>query len=265
MRNLLGRLFARNRGFLIASALVIGGFQFILCAIVVTMNLESTLEQIRTFAPPLFRAMIEQTMLGGSAAGVLAFGWNHPITQAVMTAVAITLGARAVAGEIEIGAIELVLAQPLSRTAYLAAHLIFGVSAIALVALAGTLGMMVGQRVLGLEPFGAGRVAALVVNLILLQAALYALTLLVSAWGREAGRVAVIGVLVAVVSYLINVIATFWPKAAFTLPWSLHSYYNPRAILVDGALPAVHVLALAGVAVACFAIAFRRFATRDLP
>ncbi len=265
MRNLFSWLAARNRGFLTACALLLGSFQFILCAIVSSMNIESTLAQVLTFAPPLFRAMIEQSVLGGSTAGVLAFGWNHPITHALMTAVAITLAARAIAGEIENGAIELVLAQPLSREAYLACHVIFGLISITIVACAGALGTAIGQRAFAMQPFGVGRVAQLLVNLILLQSAIYMITLLVSAWGREAGRVAVVGVFAVVVSYLVNVIATLWPQAAFLHAYSLHSYYDPRAILVKGDLSTSSALLLAGFAIACGAVALRRFGTRDLP
>jgi ABC-type transport system involved in multi-copper enzyme maturation permease subunit len=265
MGNLSTRLWARHRGFLIACALLLGGFQFVLCAIVASMNLGSALEQILTFAPPIIRSMLEQSLLGGTNSGVLAFGWNHPVTHAVMTAVAITLAARAIAGEIENGAIELVLAQPVSRTAYLGGHVIFAVSAIVIIACTGALGTAIGQRVFALEAFDVQRLAELLLNMILLQSAIYAITLLASAWGREAGRVAIAGVLVAVVSYLINAIATLWPQAAFLHWYSLHSYYDPRAILVKGDLSMASIIVLGGLAIVCAAIAFRRFATRDLP
>jgi ABC-2 type transport system permease protein len=211
------------------------------------------------------RSLLEQTMLGGGTLGVLAFGWNHPITLAILAAVAIALASRAVAGEIENGAIELVLAQPVSRAAYLGAHLIFGMAALTLVAAAGAFGTMIGQRVMSLDAFGPGRMVQLLCNAILLQMAIYAATLLVSSWGREAGRVAVIGVLIALVSYFINVIATLWPKASFLEPYSLHTYYDPRAILVRGELATLAVQVLAGVAAGTAAVAFWRFATRDLP
>jgi len=265
MRNLLRRLLARNRGLLIGCAMIVGGFQFIICAILVGLDLETTLEQVMAFAPPIFRAMIEQTMPGGSGESLLAFGWNHPITQAAVSAIAITFGARAVAGEVESGAIELVLAQPLSRASYLLGHIMFGVGAITLVVGAGALGMVAGQRVFGVEAFNAGSIAQLVVNLFLLVAALHALTLLVSVYGREMGRVAVVGVLFALVSYLVNIISTLWSKAQFARPFSLHSYYDPRAILVDANLPIKSVLVLSLFAAVCYGAAARAFATRDLP
>lgn len=71
--------------------------------------------------------------------------------------------------------------------------------------------------------------------------------------------------LAAVVSYLVNAVATLWPQAAFLQPYSLHHYYDPRTTLVKGHLPLGSVLALGGVAIVCVAVAFRRFATRDLP
>lgn len=265
MLNLLARLIRRNRVFLLACCLVLGLFQFLLVALVVEINLESALEQILTFAPPIMRSVIEQSMLGGSTQGVLAFGWNHPITHAIVAAVAIALASRSVAGEIENGALELVLAQPISRAAYLGSHLIFGMVALMLVAAAGALGTMVGQRVFALNAFGLGRMLQLLLNVVLLQAAIYTATLLVSSWGREAGRVAVIGVLIALVSYFINVIATLWPRASFIEPYSLHSYYDPRAILVRGELATLAVIVLAGFMVGATGLAFWRFATRDLP
>jgi ABC-type transport system involved in multi-copper enzyme maturation permease subunit len=263
--NLLGRLLARNRVFLLACALVLGWFQFLLCALVAELDLQHALEQILAFAPPVMRGVIEQAMLGGSVQGVLAFGWDHPITHALATAVAIALAARAVAGEVESGVIELVLAQPLARATYLGAHILFALAGLSFVLAAGGLGTAIGQQVFSLHTFGAARLLPLLLNVLLLQTAVFSLTLLVSAWGREAGRVAMSGVLLAVVSYFVNVIASFWPRAAFLAPWSLHNYYDPRAILVQGDVAPRTFLVLAAVTAAATSLAFWRFQRRDLP
>ena len=106
---------------------------------------------------------------------------------------------------------------------------------------------------------------ALLANLVLLQLSLYALTLLFSSFGRESGRVAAVGVLLSIVSFLINVIASMWSKADFMKPYSLHSYYDPRNILIDGHLPASSALVLGAFAFAAVAGVFARFLTRDLP
>ncbi|HEX6559076.1 MAG TPA: ABC transporter permease subunit [Longimicrobiales bacterium] len=265
MRNMLRLLFVRYRVFLLLVSLLLGLFQFLLCAVVASMNLESALEQVLMFAPPAMRAIIEQSVLGGSAAGVLAFGWNHPITHALLAAIAIALASRAIAGEAESGVIELVLAQPITRARYLATHVLFGVAALTLVAAVGVIGTAVGQRVFGLSVFPVLRLFELLAAMVLLQLAIYGGALLLSAYGREAGRVAGLAVWLALVSYFLSVIATLWSKAAFLRPYSLHSYYDPRAILVDGRLAFSLLAVLGTISVLTTALAFARFRTRDLP
>jgi ABC-2 type transport system permease protein len=265
MSNIIRRLFFHNRLFLIATAALLCAFPFLTSAIVVSINLPTAFETFLVFAPPALRAIIEQTMVGGTAGGLLAFTWNHPVTHALLTAVGISFGARAVAGEIENGVIELILAQPLSRTRYLTAHVVFAIVSMSVIALCGLAGMLLGQTVFGIEWFHWRRMAELFVNVLLLQISFFALTLLFSSFGREAGRVASLSVLVAIVSFLINVLATMWNKAAFLKPYSLHSYYEPRAILVDGHLAASSVMVLGMFAVLATTAAFARFLTRDLP
>jgi ABC-2 type transport system permease protein len=265
MRNIMRSLLGRNHLLLIASTVVLAGLEFLFCAIVASVDVEGALNQMTAFAPPLVRAMIEQNALSGSTASVLAFGWNHPVAHAMLTAVAITLSARAIAGEVENGAIELLLAQPVSRARYFGAHLLFGACALATVLAGGLFATALGQQVYSLHAFGWHRMAALFLNALLLQLAIYALTLLASAYGREAGRVALIGVLAAVLSYLGNAIAALWTKAEFVKPYSLHGYFDPRQILVNGHLATSSVIVLAAVATIATAAAFVRFARRDLP
>ena len=265
MINIVRRQLERNWPFLLAVMLVLGGFEFLLCAMVATVNVEEMFTQMSNMMPPLFRAMIEQNMPGGRPAGVLAFGWNHPVAHALLTAVAIAPPVQAIAGEVESGAIELVLAQPISRARYLAAHLAFGTGALAAVLGAGVAGTALGQAVYSLDAFGWPRLAELFVNGLLLQLAIYGVTLAISAFGREGGRVALAGVLVAVVSFLVNAVATLWSKAEFARPWSLHHYFDPREVLVNGHLAAASIVTLGAIAIAGIAVASLRFERRDLP
>ena len=265
MANIIRRQLERNWVFLVAATLVLAAFEFVLCAVVASMDVEAAFGQMLAFAPPMLRAIIEQNMPGGSPAGVLSFGWNHPVAHALLTAVAITLGARAIAGEVENGVIELVLAQPLSRARYFAAHLVFGAAALAAAIGGGVLGTAIGQLVFSLGAFGPARLAILFLNMFLLQLAIYAFTLAASALGREGGRVALAGVLFAVLSFLVNAVATLWSKAQFAKPYSLHAYFEPRELLTQGHLAASSVAVLATFSVIAVAVAFTCFARRDLP
>lgn len=265
MFNIARRQLERHWMFLAVAMVVLAGFELFLCAMVASVDVEAAFEQIAQFAPPIFRAMLEQNFGGGSPAAVLSFGWNHPVAHALLTAVAITLPARAIAGEVENGAIELVMAQPVSRARYFAAHVVLGIGALAAMLAAGLAGTVLGQYAFSLEPFGASRLAALFLNALLLQLAIYAVTLLASAFGREAGRVAIAGVLFAVLSYLVSAVATLWSKAAFLKPYSLHGYFDPREILVQGHLAPGSVTILAALTLVAMAAAFAGFARRDLP
>jgi hypothetical protein len=92
MLNLLRRLAARHAAFLLICSVLLGLFELLMCAIVSTMNLSGAFNELMKSAPAFLRSMIGEEFLGGlTTRGILAFGWNHPIAQALGTAVAIVL------------------------------------------------------------------------------------------------------------------------------------------------------------------------------
>src|SRR5258708_6589710 len=60
--------------------------------------------------------MIEQNLMSGTPAGVLAFGWNHPVVHALPSAFGLSVEGRAIAGEALWRKAE--FARPYSRHAY---------------------------------------------------------------------------------------------------------------------------------------------------
>jgi ABC-2 type transport system permease protein len=266
VRNLLRSLAARHAGFVALSALLLAAFQFLICAAVASVDVSGALEKLLESLPPMLQSMLSTTLFGGfSVHGLIAFGWNHPVAQAIGAALAIVLAARAVAGEAETGAIELLLSQPLSRDRYFAAQAGFALAALALLGLAGLGGTLLGQRVFHLEPFAAAALARLGAAYLLLQCAWFGITLLFSAGGREGGRVASAGFLVALASYITQVIGQLWERAAFLGPYTLQHYFQPQEILVKGEGIARPVAVLLAVALATTAVAWGLFRRRDLP
>ena len=245
--------------------MLVGGFELLMCVIIANVGVNNALDQILVFAPPMVRALVEQGIGGTSPAALIAFGWNHPIPHAVGAAVAITLATRSVAAEIENGAIELVLAQPISRGRYLAAHVLFAGLVVTLLAAVGFLGTTLGERVMHLTGIATNRALLIALNYVLLQSAVFGIALVFSAFGREAGRVALAAFVVTLVSYLINAVATLWSAAAFLDRYSLHSYFRPRVIVTTGSFGWDAVVVLGGIAVLGIGAASWRFVTRDLP
>lgn len=264
--SLLRRFARRHAVFVLACAGLLGLFQLLLCAAVGSFDVSGALHSVLDSLPPMLQAFLSTRLFGGMTPhGLLAFGWNHPITHAAGTAVAIVLGTRAIAGEAEAGLMELHLAQPLARGTWLGSYVVFGAFALALVTTAGLAGTALGQRAFGLEPFPARDLLRLGLAYTSLQLAWFGVTLAFSAFGREAGRVSGAAFIVALLSYFAEVIGGLWTRVAFALPWSPHHHYAPQAILAqDGGLRGdiawLGALALAGLALAAW-----RFAHRDLP
>jgi ABC-type transport system involved in multi-copper enzyme maturation permease subunit len=260
------QLVAVRRGpFLAICGLLLGLFQFLICAVVTSADVGGAIRALMASLPPVVRALLSSQFGALSERDLLAFAWNHPIAHALGTAAAIVLASRAVAGEIETGAMELLLGQPISRHVYLATQVLFAILALAALVLAGTAGTVLGQRRFRLEGFGAGPMLGLALDYFLLQLAFFGITLAMSAIGREGGRVASAGFLVALVSYFAQAIGALWDDAAFVLPFTLHHYFSPRSILVEGAALVRPLATLGAVALAGLAIATWRFARRDFP
>jgi ABC-type transport system involved in multi-copper enzyme maturation permease subunit len=151
--NLLKHLIRRHGIFLGINMFLLAGLQFLICGIVAMIDIPGILNGALENIPPFMRALIEQQFFGGlTQKGLLAFGWNHPIALAIGTAVALVLASRAVAGEIESGAMELLLSQPISRLSYFTGHVLFALTSIALLSLIGVCGTLIGIHVYSLAP-----------------------------------------------------------------------------------------------------------------
>jgi ABC-2 type transport system permease protein len=264
--NLLKRLWARHIRFLAVTAAALAGFQFVLCAVVASVDIPRILGELMKNLPPVARTLIEQQLFGGlNAAGLLAFGWNHPIALALGAVVAIPLAVRAGAGEIESGAMELVMSQPISRGRYLGGQIVFALSSLAGMSALAAAGTWIGQKAFALDAVPAKALLLLAVNFLLLQCAWYGMGLLLSVFGREAGRVAFQGFLLILGSYFLQLTAQLWNKAAFLLPFSVNAYYSPRDIIARQAIPVKSLGILIGLGAAGLAAAVWRFHKADLP
>jgi ABC-2 type transport system permease protein len=266
MLNILKRLISRHWLFITVSGFLLAGFEYLLCAMVSTVDIVGAFAEMTKTFPPFLRTLIEQQLFGVmSNAGILAFGWNHPITLALGTAVAIVLASRAVAGESESGALEFVMSQPIPRTQYMAGHIIFASLSLGFIGLLGACGTLLGQYVYNFQAFNISALLNVIINFSLLNAAWYGITLLISVFGREAGRVATIGFLLALISYFLNVIGGLWDEAGFLLPYSLHTYYSPKQVLVENTFPAIHLTLLSILTLIAICISFWKFLRKDLP
>lgn len=266
MLNLLRHLASRHGIFIVVASLILGVFEYFICAVVVNFDLGAVIgEAIKSF-PPLMQSMMAEQFFGGfTTRGILAFGWNHPTALVIGLAVSIVLASRAIAGEIESGTIELTLTQSLPRTAYLATHCIFAFICLAVLTVGGVLGSVTGQAYFNLDVFGAGELVKLGTAYFLLQSTWFGIALAGSSFSREGGRVAVLTFIIALVLYVINVIGKLLPAAEGLLPFSLYTYYSPQTILVNGMLETKSVFVLMSVLILTVTFSGWYFQRRDIP
>jgi ABC-2 type transport system permease protein len=239
---------------------------------------------------------IMQTLLGGEqinltrALDVLTIGYVHPLMQTILCVWAVGRAAGAIAGELDRGTMELLLAQPVARSRVVLAHLGIDLVVIPLLCLSLWAGSWLGVGLFGRVVIGAApAVATLQVDpLVLLPAlgnvaalvfAVSGYTLWLSAGGRFRYRVLGVAVLWTLVQFLINVIGQMWDAGAWLRPFTVFFYYQPQQIIlhhrwtvdVGQAWHLGRPLVVNGAAVlvavgaAGYALALWTFCRRDLP
>lgn len=219
--------------------------------------------------PPAFRALARtrpEFLTASSLAGYLSLGFSHPLYLVLATAAVVGFAARALAGEMDRGTIQIALARAVSRRQVFVSRLVGVVLVALLVTVFGTLGLLAGY--VYSRPVGEFAFA----NLLPLGAATFALlwavgglALLGSAFASSAGRVIGWGLGVFVVMYFVDSFASIWSLVKPLEPLSLLTYYDPALALVAGVAPTANLLVLGTVGLTATVAGSMVFARRDLP
>jgi len=272
---------------LLVVCLLLGGFEFLWGkvtqqSVAVTGKLA---EQMRFFREVFFESetgKLVQRLIGGDqidfgqVQDALSIGYVHPLIQTILCIWAIGRASGAIAGELDRGTLELLLAQPLARHRLIVAHLLVDLITIPLLALS-----MWAGTCLGVLTFGLGEATAEIpsfadalafapalVNVAALLFAVTGYTMWISASGRWRTRVMGIAVLLTLLQFLLNVIAQVWKAIEWSRPFTVFYYYQPQPLIlgkadVGEALGNVSVLLMIGAV--GYALALGTFCRRDLP
>jgi ABC-2 type transport system permease protein len=259
---LLRHTWRGHRARVLAIALGLGIWGFLMPVIYATFGVQMEAILHSGIIPDAFLRLLGADPF--SLPGAIALGTVHPVALGLQLAYPVGFAAAAIAGERQRGTLEVLLSRPISRRAVFATLLL----AIAGFAVLTTLGELTGT-VLGAVLYGvadrldAEALAFLAVNTIALLVALATICLAASAsFDRLSGPIA-IGLALVIVGYVLEVLGTLWPDAAFLQPASPFHYLRPLEILGGrGSVPDLFVLV--GVAVAGAAFGLWRFPRRDL-
>jgi ABC-2 type transport system permease protein len=240
---------------------------------------------LSTFFKVLFEGpgRIILTLLGGESIqlqipqDMMSISYVHPLTQIILCVWAIGRASGAIAGEVDRGTMELLLAQPLARPRVLLAHLLVELLAIPLLCLSMWSGTCLGTLWVGLWNPGDTNSAInplafcpALLNVATLLFAVSGYTMWLSAAGRFRGRVLGLAVLLTLLQFLVNVVGQLWDAIEALRPFTVFYYYQPQQIILRSDWASdwriwerLGVLLLVGVA--GYLGALWSFARRDLP
>jgi len=262
---LVRRSFARARGLLLTLAGVLVLFEILVVIAAVYLHERGAFTQIIAFLP-----FMAQQMLGGvfsSFAGMVAFGYFHPVVVIVFVGMAIAVASEP-AADVESGVVDLVLSRPIgrwqvvTRTILVLAGTIIGLAS--LMVTATRLGMWwfvpAGGPALPLRSL-----VKLAANLVAVAWVFGALSLAIASVGRRRGLATGAAGLVALALYLLDVLAGLLPRIKPYGVLSPFHYYQPISIVSGlGTQWSADVLLLTIAGVALCGIAYFCFWRRDL-
>ncbi len=258
----------RRRRMLLALVLGMIAFETLIIVIARTIPPEQLFAGSVRQPPSAFRAFSGS---GGEVSlasypGLLGAGLVHPFWIAMQLTVVGSLGAAAVAADVEAGTIELLMVRPISRARLLAertAALVTGsilVTTAAMTAIA--VGVAASPRLHDAVPLrGVAAAGVLGLGLALCIAGP---VLAVSAAGRHRAQVVGATIALGAVGFAVNFVAQAWSAVSFLRFVSPFHYYTPADALVSGTVPVGSLTLLLGAGLAGIAAAAWLLARRDL-
>lgn len=225
-----------------------------------------------------------RTIIGGEnisldrAGDMMSVSYVHPLVLSILCIWAIGRAANAIAGEIDRGTMELLLAQPIRRSQLVLAHLLVDAIVFPSLCAAMWLGTYCGTWWMGLQsaPNPMQHVdplrflpALLCVAMLLFSVS--GVTMAISSLGRSRARVWGWAITLLVAMFLVNVFGQIWPELLEGLrPFTIHYHYRPQNLIQAEDWYALgnvwfHLAILAGVGLAGYGFAWIAFCRRDLP
>lgn len=226
-------------------------------------------------------AQMVQAIIGGERIALdkpgdmMSIAYVHPLVLTILCIWALGRAANAIAGEIDRGTMELLLAQPIRRSQVILAHFIVDAIVIPSLCTAMWVGTYCGTWWMGLQSLPRSSVEPLrfLPALLCVYALLFAvsgLTMAISAQGRSRGRVWGLAISLFLSMFLINVLGQIWPALDWIRPFMLFYHYQPQGLIQHSdwytrAATWLHLGVLVGFGAAGYLCAWITFCRRDLP
>jgi len=264
---LLAHSARRSRMFLLVTAALLAAFQILLAFAAKELLELNTFSGLAALVPDFMRQVFGTSLLTlMSFRGMACLGFFHIAIVAFLVGLIISM-ATELAGEVETRFLDVVLAHPLARHWIITRTIALLVGCVVLLLGAMMLGTWAGLHWLvasdlARESFAV--VPQLALNLGILLLSWGGLALMLAAIARRRNVAAATASLLAMASYMIDLISQVWKPLKPVARYSLFHYYNSLN-LITGSRQVTHdVLILACVAAIAFALSYLFFQYRDL-
>jgi beta-exotoxin I transport system permease protein len=196
----------------------------------------------------------------------LSIAFTHPLVLILLCVFAIAVASRALAGEIERGTVDVLLALPVTRLQFALASGAACAAGLALLLLVHWAGLRLGLQWTGVRPPGRtlSALGYASLNLAALAFCVGGYSFLCSALASERGRAAGLAAGITVTFYFFNVLAQLWERAKFMENLSIFHYHRPLPLLTSGAPAWGDLAVLCSLAALTFLAALWLFARRDI-
>ena len=257
----------RMRTTLAVTGLLLALFQVLLAMAAAELQRQGTFEQLASLVPLFVRELVGTALLSMmSFSGIMALGYYHVAIVAVLVGLVVA-AATEPAAEVESGFADLVLAQPVSRTAVMARSVILVLVCPAIVIAAMTGGTFVGLQLARPEAAGqpsAGLIWRLAAGLWSVLACWGGVSLAVGAASRRRAVAAGLAGGAAAALMLVDYLSRVWRPLRGPARLSPFHYYNPLDLVMGKPLPAADIGVLLGTCAVAVSVAFVLFHRRDI-
>lgn len=264
---LIAHSFARFRTITLLMALLLSAFQILLILAAVTLHETDTFGDLGLLMPPVFRDLFgESLFVFISFAGIVAFGYFHPMIVAALVGLVIAVVTEP-AGEVETRFLDALLARPIGRSTIVTRTAVLVVSLPALILVAMAASSAAGLRFLvpeGVVVPGLRLIASLVLNIWALLVSIGGVVLVAAVAARRRSAVAGAAALVSFALFLVDYLARVWEPARAAVWLSPFHYFDAMSLVTGGALPLSDIGVLAGSGALGVAAAYVTFSHRDV-
>lgn len=260
---LFARNFRHHRTLFAVLAAGLAGFEMLLIRAASGLETGPGFRAIFNLMPPAVRSIFESQFGVVSFASAVAFGFTHPVTLAGSIAFVVVAGSIP-AAEHESKFLELILARPLARREYLVASLLLTCLGAVVLPLA-----MLSGAAIGMPLMEAGaklpwtRYLPCALGLMTLLLAFGGIALFLASGAKRRGPAASQMVGIALVSFLVEVLADLWPGLGWIRWASPFHYYKPIQAAIGPSTPWQNPAILLAIFAVATALAFWRFSRRD--